>query len=64
MPAGYPHGMHLNGTIRRKPAEGAKTVDGLETRTIVGTGTDYDEARADLNGQVPEGWQLLNVQSS
>lgn len=56
--------MHLTATIRQRPAEHARHVDDLETRTIVGTGDTYDAAKADLDPQVPDGWQLLHVRGS
>lgn len=32
-----------------------------ETKELTAEGVSYEEARADLESQVPEGWQLLQV---
>lgn len=56
--------MQLSGTIRIRPADDARSVDDLDTRDVVGIGTTYDDARAELDAQVPDGWQLLFVRSS
>ncbi|WP_157432595.1 hypothetical protein [Aeromicrobium sp. Root472D3] len=55
--------MQLTATIRTRPADGAKNVDDLEHRDIIGTGPTHDDARADLDGQIPDGWQLLYVRA-
>jgi hypothetical protein len=55
--------MQLTATIRRRPAPGAKNVDGLEMKVITTEGSDYDAAKADLETRVPGGWQMLSVRS-
>lgn len=32
-----------------------------ESTPIEATGADYDTAKAELQGQVPDGWQLLGI---
>lgn len=55
--------MRLTATIRLKPADHKTDVSELETRDIVGTGDTYDAAKADLDGQIPDGWHALYVRS-
>jgi hypothetical protein len=55
--------MHLTATIRQRPDEGAKNVDGLPTDVITTEAPDYDTAKAELDGRVPDGWQMLFVRS-
>lgn len=55
--------MQLTGTIRTRPADGAKNVDGLEMKVLTTEGPDYDTAKTALDEQVPDGWQLLSVRS-
>lgn len=55
--------MQLTATIRTRPAEGAKNVDDLEMKVITTTATYYDDAYAELQQAVPEGWQMLSVRS-
>jgi hypothetical protein len=63
MPATYARGMQLTATIRTRPAPGATNRDGLAMDVITTTADDYDTARADLDGRVPQGWQMLSVRS-
>lgn len=55
--------MILTATIRTRPEEHAKNVDGLAMDVITGEGEDYDAAYAELVGKVPEGWQMLSVRA-
>lgn len=55
--------MTLRSTIRQRHTEGAKDRAGLDTHDIEATGADYDEARAALDAQVTDGWQLLHIAS-
>lgn len=63
MPATYPGPMHLTATIRVNPADHKIDVSELESRDIVGTGDTYDDAKAALDGQIPDGWHALFVRS-
>lgn len=54
----------LAATIRQKPAPHAKNVDGLDTRSIIAEGDDYNAAKAGLAEQMPDGWQMLYVRES
>lgn len=55
--------MNLTATIRTRPAEGAKNVDGLAMEVLTTTADDYDTAYTDLEARVPAGWQMLSVRS-
>jgi hypothetical protein len=55
--------MQLTATIRTRHEPGAKNRDGLAMDVITTTADDYDTARAELDGRVPEGWQMLSVRS-
>lgn len=55
--------MHLTATIRTRPEPGAKTRDGLAMDVLTTTADDYDTAYADLQGRLPDGWQMLSVRS-
>lgn len=48
--------------IRERMTPGATTTDGLDSRAIVASGDDYDQAYTALEQQVPDGWIMLGVQ--
>jgi hypothetical protein len=62
-PAATVDQMQLTATIRTRPAEGAKNVDGLAMDVITETADDYDTALAQLDARVPDGWQKLSVRT-
>lgn len=62
-PAATVDRMQLTATIRTRPDDGAKNVDGLAMEVITTEAPDYDTAKADLDGRVPDGWQMLSVRS-
>lgn len=53
--------MILSAKIRQTATDDKTDASTLETRDIVGTGADYDAAKADVDGQIPEGWGALYV---
>lgn len=53
--------MQLTATIRTVRAPGARNVDGLAIEVITTEAPDYDTAKAELDGRVPDGWQMLSV---
>lgn len=55
--------MNLTATIRTRPDEGATNVDGLAMDVLTATAPDYDTAKADIEGRVPDGWQILSLRS-
>lgn len=55
--------MQLTATIRTRPEPEANNVDGLAMEVITTTATYYDDAFAELQSRVPEGWQMLSVRS-
>lgn len=60
----HPVPVTLRSTIRQRHTDGAKDRAGLETRDVEASGDTYEEARAALDAQVPDGWQLLHITSS
>lgn len=55
--------MQITATIRQRPEEHAKNVDGLRMDVLTVTADDYDSAYADLELAVPSGWQMLSVRT-
>lgn len=55
--------MTLTATIRTAPATGARNRDGLTMDVITAEAPDYDSAYTELEGKVPDGWQMLSVRS-
>jgi hypothetical protein len=51
----------LHSWIRERQPAGAKSVDGLQVAELTATAPTYDEAKALLERQVPEGWILLGI---
>lgn len=55
--------MQITATIRQRPEEHAKNVDGLKMDVLTVTGDTYDQAYQDLEFAIPSGWQMLSVRS-
>lgn len=53
--------MILKATIRTRPDENAKNVDGLAMDVIAAEADDYDTAYAELESKTPDGWQMLSI---
>jgi hypothetical protein len=54
--------MTLQALVQEKPADHADTRP-LESREITVEGASYDECRAAVDAQLPEGWRVLWVRT-
>ena len=55
--------MKLTATIRTRPDDHKTDLSTLTMDVITAEAPDYDTARAELDGRVPDGWQMLSVRS-
>lgn len=62
-PAAYARRVNLTATIRTRPADHRTDLSTLTMDVITATADDYDTAKAELEGRVPDGWQMLSLRS-
>ena len=55
--------MQLTAMIRTRPEDHKTDVSALAMDVITTTADDYDTALAELQGRVPDGWQMLSLRS-
>lgn len=56
--------MILHGTIQQTPAAGTTSDTDMPLDELTTEAADYDQAYAQLEQQLPEGWRLIAVRRS